>query len=148
MRRRRSAPPGGSAPRRRDRAHVTGAAMSRPEETRSSRSLQVKFVPDEDVLRHITDDTGTAGPAPPAAPRVLAEGSQQPRRPPGKGIRSTRAGCCRASQKDEASGVAVPRLSPPRSVCPSPALGRLRFELPPAMCTGCQRRRHPGNTRA
>uniref|UniRef100_A0A8C3TQQ6 Origin recognition complex subunit 2 n=1 Tax=Catharus ustulatus TaxID=91951 RepID=A0A8C3TQQ6_CATUS len=28
-------------------------------ETRSSRSLQVKFVPDEDVLKHITDDTGT-----------------------------------------------------------------------------------------
>ncbi|NWS88913.1 ORC2 protein, partial [Toxostoma redivivum] len=34
--------------------------MSRPEGTRGSRrSLQVKFVPDEDVLKHITDDTGT-----------------------------------------------------------------------------------------
>ncbi|NXM80876.1 ORC2 protein, partial [Oenanthe oenanthe] len=34
--------------------------MSRPEGTRGSRrSLQVKFVPDEDVLRHIADDTGT-----------------------------------------------------------------------------------------
>ncbi|NWY76461.1 ORC2 protein, partial [Erithacus rubecula] len=34
--------------------------MSRPDGTRGSRrSLQVKFVPDEDVLRHITDDTGT-----------------------------------------------------------------------------------------
>ncbi|NWR02319.1 ORC2 protein, partial [Paradoxornis webbianus] len=34
--------------------------MSRPEGTRSSRrSLQVKFVPDEDVLKHITDDAGT-----------------------------------------------------------------------------------------
>uniref|UniRef100_H0ZJD8 Origin recognition complex subunit 2 n=1 Tax=Taeniopygia guttata TaxID=59729 RepID=H0ZJD8_TAEGU len=34
--------------------------MSRPEGMRSSRhSLQVKFVPDEDVLKHITDDTGT-----------------------------------------------------------------------------------------
>ncbi|KAI1237065.1 Origin recognition complex subunit 2, partial [Lamprotornis superbus] len=33
--------------------------MSRPEGTRGSRrSLQVKFVPDEDVLRHIADDTG------------------------------------------------------------------------------------------
>ncbi|NXR51820.1 ORC2 protein, partial [Hippolais icterina] len=34
--------------------------MSRPEGTRSSRrSLQVKFVPDEDVLKHIADDSGT-----------------------------------------------------------------------------------------
>ncbi|NXN86762.1 ORC2 protein, partial [Bombycilla garrulus] len=34
--------------------------MSRPEGTRGSRrSLQVKFVPDEDVLRHIADDSGT-----------------------------------------------------------------------------------------
>ncbi|XP_023786583.1 origin recognition complex subunit 2 [Cyanistes caeruleus] len=34
--------------------------MSRPEGTRSARrSLQVKFVPDEDVLRHIADDAGT-----------------------------------------------------------------------------------------
>ncbi|NXR33614.1 ORC2 protein, partial [Zosterops hypoxanthus] len=34
--------------------------MSRPEGTRSSRrALQVKFVPDEDVLKHITDDAGT-----------------------------------------------------------------------------------------
>ncbi|NWT14604.1 ORC2 protein, partial [Vireo altiloquus] len=34
--------------------------MSRPEGTRSSRrSLQVKFVPDEDVLKHIADDAGT-----------------------------------------------------------------------------------------
>ncbi|NXD36997.1 ORC2 protein, partial [Copsychus sechellarum] len=34
--------------------------MSRPEGTRGSRhSLQVKFVPDEDVLKHIADDTGT-----------------------------------------------------------------------------------------
>ncbi|NWZ77468.1 ORC2 protein, partial [Poecile atricapillus] len=34
--------------------------MSRPEGTRSTRrSLQVKFVPDEDVLRHIADDAGT-----------------------------------------------------------------------------------------
>ncbi|NWH29774.1 ORC2 protein, partial [Chloropsis hardwickii] len=34
--------------------------MSRPEGMRSSRrSLQVKFVPDEDVLRHISDDSGT-----------------------------------------------------------------------------------------
>ncbi|NXR61894.1 ORC2 protein, partial [Rhadina sibilatrix] len=34
--------------------------MSRPEGTRSSRrSLQVKFVPDEDVLKHIVDDAGT-----------------------------------------------------------------------------------------
>ncbi|NXQ62064.1 ORC2 protein, partial [Anthoscopus minutus] len=33
--------------------------MNRPEGTRSTRrSLQVKFVPDEDVLRHIADDTG------------------------------------------------------------------------------------------
>ncbi|NXD95759.1 ORC2 protein, partial [Chaetorhynchus papuensis] len=34
--------------------------MSGPEGTRSSRrSLQVKFVPDEDVLKHIADDAGT-----------------------------------------------------------------------------------------
>ncbi|NXP35600.1 ORC2 protein, partial [Leiothrix lutea] len=34
--------------------------MSRPEGTRSSRRcLQVKFVPDEDVLKHIADDSGT-----------------------------------------------------------------------------------------
>ncbi|XP_014104634.1 PREDICTED: origin recognition complex subunit 2 [Pseudopodoces humilis] len=34
--------------------------MSRPDGTRSARrSLQVKFVPDEDVLRHIADDAGT-----------------------------------------------------------------------------------------
>ncbi|NXO22926.1 ORC2 protein, partial [Cisticola juncidis] len=34
--------------------------MNRPEGTRSGRrSLQVKFVPDEDVLKHIVDDTGT-----------------------------------------------------------------------------------------
>ncbi|NXX28262.1 ORC2 protein, partial [Nicator chloris] len=34
--------------------------MSRPDGTRSSRrSLQVKFVPDEDVLKHIADDAGT-----------------------------------------------------------------------------------------
>ncbi|NXB78286.1 ORC2 protein, partial [Donacobius atricapilla] len=34
--------------------------MSRPEGTRSSRrSLQVKFVPDEDVLKHIADDAGS-----------------------------------------------------------------------------------------
>ncbi|NXO69430.1 ORC2 protein, partial [Phainopepla nitens] len=34
--------------------------MSQPEGTRGSRrSLQVKFVPDEDVLRHIADDSGT-----------------------------------------------------------------------------------------
>ncbi|NWV48917.1 ORC2 protein, partial [Daphoenositta chrysoptera] len=34
--------------------------MSRPEGTRSTRcSLQVKFVPDEDVLKHIADDAGT-----------------------------------------------------------------------------------------
>ncbi|NXM59196.1 ORC2 protein, partial [Illadopsis cleaveri] len=34
--------------------------MSRPEGTRSSRrSLQVKFVPDEDVVKHIADDSGT-----------------------------------------------------------------------------------------
>lgn len=60
MRRGRPAPPGGGAPRRRGRAHVTGAAMSGPEGTRSSRrSLQVKFVPDEDVLKHIADDAGT-----------------------------------------------------------------------------------------
>ncbi|NXY14502.1 ORC2 protein, partial [Atrichornis clamosus] len=33
--------------------------MSRPEGSRSSRrSLQVKFVPDEEVLKHITDDAG------------------------------------------------------------------------------------------
>ncbi|NWX58748.1 ORC2 protein, partial [Promerops cafer] len=34
--------------------------MSRPEGMRGSRrSLQVKFVPDEDVLKHISDDSGT-----------------------------------------------------------------------------------------
>ncbi|NXW75531.1 ORC2 protein, partial [Hirundo rustica] len=34
--------------------------MSRPEGTRGGRrSLQVKFVPDEDVLKHIADDAGT-----------------------------------------------------------------------------------------
>ncbi|NXB31389.1 ORC2 protein, partial [Eulacestoma nigropectus] len=34
--------------------------MSRPEGTRGSRrSLEVKFVPDEDVLKHIADDAGT-----------------------------------------------------------------------------------------
>ncbi|NXT60621.1 ORC2 protein, partial [Chaetops frenatus] len=36
--------------------------MSRPEGMRSSsRFLQVKFVPDEDVLKHISDDAGTKG---------------------------------------------------------------------------------------
>lgn len=32
-------------------------------ECRSAGALEVKFVPDEDVLRHIADDAGTAGPA-------------------------------------------------------------------------------------
>lgn len=36
-------------------------AMSQPE-GKGGAALEVKFVPDEEVLKHITDDAGTAGP--------------------------------------------------------------------------------------
>lgn len=50
--------------------------MSRPEGMRGSRrSLQVKFVPDEDVLKHISDDAGTTGTGhSPAQRRTLLPG--------------------------------------------------------------------------
>lgn len=56
--------------------------MSQPE-GKGSGALEVKFVPDEEVLKHIADDAGNRrpgaapSPAPPAAPRAVGEGSQQ-----------------------------------------------------------------------
>jgi len=54
--------------------------MSQPE-GKGGGALEVKFVPDEEVLAHIADDAGTAGSAP-AAPRALGEGV--PRCGPGR----------------------------------------------------------------
>lgn len=131
VRRRRSAHPGGSASRRRDRAHVTGAAMSRPEETRSSRSLQVKFVPDEDVLKHITDDTGTAGPAhSPAQRRPLLSGRLE--RGP-----SSRGGPRERDSATPELGAVEPRrrTRPPESFCP--AWAPCGVSVPARRWTGC-----------
>lgn len=48
--------------------------MSQPE-GKGSGALEVKFVPDEEVLKHITDDAGTAGPGQrPARRRPLLPG--------------------------------------------------------------------------
>lgn len=119
-------PPGGSAPRRRGRAHVTDAAMSRPEGTRSSRrALQVKFVPDEDVLKHITDDTGTAGPG------------HSPAQALGRWVRAAAAPETEALQHPapvlqspaEGRGLrsrGAPLAPPVGCLCPGPAPGRLR----------------------
>lgn len=72
--------------------------MSQPE-GKGSGALQVKFVPDEEVLKHIADDAGTAGPGQrpaqrrPLLPRALGEeGSEQPRRAPREGSPSSDTG--------------------------------------------------------
>lgn len=75
-----------------------------------------------------------AQPSAAGAPRALGEGSEQPRLPSGKGLCNTRAGFCRASQKDEASGVVLPRLTPPLRVSLSQVGRRRERAISPQQC--------------
>lgn len=86
-------------------------------------ALEVKFVSDEEVLKHIADDTGTALPA---APWALRKGSERPRlgRSPSP-IRGVGERLWRAARQDEAFSILLLPLPCLRFISvPTPAHGK------------------------